>query len=38
MARTFVRFRVIVPNGDIFQLSDYLQSGLPDLRDEFMKR
>jgi hypothetical protein len=28
---------VIDLNGYIFQFSDYLQSGLPDLRDEFIK-
>jgi|SRR6266403_698344 len=33
--RTSAIFGVIGLNGDIFQFSDYLQSGLPDLRDEF---
>lgn len=31
--RTFAILGVIDPNGDIFQFSDNLQSGLPDLRD-----
>ncbi len=33
---TFANFRVTGPNRDIIQFSDYLQSGLPDLRDEFI--
>jgi hypothetical protein len=35
--RTVVILGVIGPNGDVFQFSDNLQSGLPDLRDEFIK-
>jgi hypothetical protein len=35
--RTVVILRVIGPNGDVFQFSDNLQSGLPDLRGEFIK-
>jgi hypothetical protein len=35
--RTFAIPGVIGPNGDIFQFSDNLQSGLPDLRDKFIK-
>ena len=35
--RTFAILAVIGPNGDIFQFSDNLQSGLPDLRDKFIK-
>jgi hypothetical protein len=33
---TFAIFRVTGPSRDIIQFSDYLQSGLPDLRDEFI--
>jgi hypothetical protein len=35
--RTIAILRIIGPNGDIFQFSDNLQSGLPDLRDKFIK-
>jgi hypothetical protein len=35
---TFARFRLILSNGGIFMFCDYLQRGLPDLRDEFIKR
>jgi hypothetical protein len=37
MYRTFAMLGVICLNGCIFQFSDHLQSGLPDLRDEFIK-
>jgi hypothetical protein len=35
--RTVAILGVIGPNGDVFQFSDNLQSGLPDLRDKFIK-
>ena len=35
--RTFAILRVIGHNGDIFQFSHNLQSGLPDLREKFIK-
>jgi hypothetical protein len=37
MNRTFAMLGVICLDGCIFQFSDHLQSGLPDLRDEFIK-
>lgn len=37
MYLTFAMLGVIDPNGYIFQFGDYLQSGLPDLRGEFIK-
>ena len=36
--RTFAQFQFILSNGCIFEFGDYLQSGLPDLRDELIKR
>ena len=36
--RTFAQFQFVLSNGGIFEFGDYLQSGLPDLRDEFIKR
>lgn len=38
MDHASVRFRLILSNGEIFKFGDYLQRGLPDLRDEFIKR
>ena len=35
--RTVAILAVIGPNGDIFHFCDNLQSGLPDLRDKFIK-
>ena len=35
--RTFAVFGVFTLSGHILQFTDYLQSGLPDLRDEFIK-
>jgi hypothetical protein len=37
MDLTFARFRLILSKGNIFMFCDYLQSGLPDRRDEFIK-
>ena len=37
MDRTFEKFRLILSNGNIFKFGDYLQNGLPDLRDELIK-
>ena len=38
MDSTFAKFRLILSKGNIFKFGDYLQNGLPDLRDELIER